>query len=143
MRKRKCNKDCLNCLLPKCVHDIEDRSEDIRERYEKIRHAEYYKNNRNQVIEKAKEYNSKNRTSEKCRDYYLRHKTEINRKRRERYSANREKEIAQNKAYYQAHKEDILRRRKEKRKNDKQRKTYGACREPQELGLECLSTVQA
>ncbi|SFU57067.1 hypothetical protein SAMN02910342_00924 [Butyrivibrio sp. INlla21] len=46
MPQKKCNQNCLECKLPKCIHDIHDQHAYVRENYEKIRHAEYYKKHR-------------------------------------------------------------------------------------------------
>lgn len=112
MRRIKCNGDCLNCILPKCKHDIADERKDLGKRYERVRHALYYQEHRQEVLEKVKEYNLKNRNSEICHKYYMAHKDEINKRNRERYVKDREKRLAESKAYYNAHRDEISARRK-------------------------------
>lgn len=116
MPQKKCNKDCLNCILPKCRHDIEDERKDLDKRYERVRHAQYYQAHKEEIKRKNQEYNIKNRNSEKCHEYYMAHKDEINKRNRERYVKNREKRLAESKAYYYAHRDEISARRKAKYK---------------------------
>ena len=108
----KCNKDCLNCTLPKCRHDIEDERKDLDKRYEKVRHAQYYQAHKEEIKRKNREHYYKNRHSEKNHEYYMAHKDEINKRNQERYAKNREKRLAESKAYYHAHRAEISARRK-------------------------------
>ena len=117
-----CDKNCLECKLPKCIHDIEDERIEIdlkfkakQKEIDKVRHAKYYLEHKDKIDAKQKERDKKNRTAEKTHEYYLRHKSEINQRNRERYASNREKRKAESLAYYNAHKEEISKRRKERR----------------------------
>ena len=116
MPRKSCKKNCLECELPKCLHDVEDQRESIRTNYERVKHAEYYKAHRKERLEKQKEYDSKFRTAEKNHDYYMKHKAEINKKNQERYANNRETRLQQAKEYYWQHREEISMRRKLKRR---------------------------
>lgn len=141
----RCDKNCLECKLPKCKYDICDEQKnehriirgkrkveekkkslkrkyeipekykEIGKEYEKARHAQYYQEHRQEILDRVREYNLKNRNSEICHDYYVRHKEEINKKHRERYQKNRDKRLAQSKEYYLKNKEEISARRKERR----------------------------
>lgn len=138
----RCDKNCLECKLPKCKYDICDEQKNehriIREKrkveekkksskrkyeipekykeigkeYEKVRHTQYYQEHRQEILDKVREYNLKNRNSETCHKYYMAHKDEINKRNRERYVKNREKRLAESKAYYYAHRDEIRARRK-------------------------------
>ena len=60
----KCQKNCLECNLPKCVLDIKDEREDLEKMYKKQdsdRHKVYYKRNREAIAEKRKKYYSENK----------------------------------------------------------------------------------
>lgn len=114
MPQKKCNKDCLNCILPKCRHDIEDEYKDLEKRYEKVRHAEYYKAHREEIKDKVRKYNAENRNTKKCHEYYLRNRERMLEKNHRLYAQNREELIAKSKEYYWTHREEILARRKEK-----------------------------
>lgn len=72
-----CNKDCFNCIQEDCINDeitTEDyqRSEYFdknlniteKQRYHRRKTKEYYKQNRNTVIEKKKQYYQENREKE-------------------------------------------------------------------------------
>ena len=118
MPRKSCNKNCLECELPKCIHDIEDQHAYIRDNYDRIRHAEYYKAHRDERLNKQKEYDEKYRNSERCHDYYERHKEEINKKNQERYAKNREERLRKAKEHYWAHREEILERRRQKRRGE-------------------------
>ena len=115
-----CDQNCLDCSLPKCILDIKDQHKYVRDNYERVRHAEYYKNHRSERIEKQKEFNKHYYTAEYRHEYYLKHKEEINKKNRERYANNREDRLAQAKAYYWEHKEEISMRRKLRRQGEKE-----------------------
>lgn len=122
MPQKKCNKNCLECKLPKCLLDISDERAAINKKFlekDKKRHAEYYKTHRDERLEKQKEYDKKYRNAEKCHAYYMKHKAEINKKNQERYASNREARLQQAKEYYQLHKEEISERRKLRRKEKK------------------------
>lgn len=119
MPRKSCKKNCLECELPKCLHDIEDQHAYIRDNYDRVRHAEYYKSHKAERDAKQKEYDSKYRTAEKSHAYYMKHKAEINKKNQERYANNREARIQQAKEYYWQHREEISMRRKLKRRGNK------------------------
>lgn len=116
MRQKKCKQNCLECELPKCLHDIEDQHKYIQENYERIRHAEYYGKNKAEIDAKQKEYDRKYRTSEKNHEYYIKHKEKINKKNQERYAKNRDVRLQQSKDYYWQHRAEISERRKQKRR---------------------------
>lgn len=116
MPRKSCKKNCLTCELPKCIHDIEEQHRYVRENYDKVRHAEYYKAHRDERIKKQKEYNEKYRDSVYNHTYYLKHKAEINKKHQERYASDREARLQQAKNYYWEHREEISERRKLRRK---------------------------
>ena len=114
----KCNKDCLNCQLLRCVHDIEDRDEYVRDfqrKKDRERHAKYYLEHKAEIDAKQKEYDKKHRKAEQDHDYYMRHKLSINQKNRDRYKQNRVARLDQAKAYYWEHRDEINARRKRKR----------------------------
>lgn len=71
----RCNKDCLNCSLPKCKHDIEDEKELI-----------------NEIVHKRK--------LENTRRYNARHREELKVKHRAWYEAHREEHNVKAKARY-------------------------------------------
>lgn len=115
MNGKKCDKDCLNCKLSTCIHDLEDVEEYIRDRVRK-RKAQYYLDNKIERDAKQKEYDKKHRTAEKCHKYYMEHKEQINKKNQERYANNRQERLTKAKAHYWAHREEISARRKELRR---------------------------
>lgn len=116
MRRKKCDKNCLECKLPKCVHDIEDQHEYVRDNYDRIRHAEYYKKHKTEIDAKQKEFDSKHRSAESNHDYYIRHKEQIKKMNQERYANNRDVRLQQSKDYYWQHREEISERRKLRRR---------------------------
>ena len=126
MRKKKCDKDCLNCKLPKCIHDIEDecimrkqKVDEVQKGKERIRHAKYYKENKAEIDAKQKEYDRKYRTAERSHAFYIKHKADINQKNRERYAKNREERKAKALAHYYANKDEISAGRKERYRKKK------------------------
>lgn len=119
MPRKKCSLNCLQCELPKCLLDIADQHKYVRENYEKLRHAEYYKSHRDEEISKQKEYDKTHRNAEVNHIYYLAHKAEINKKNKERYANNRDARLQQSKDYYWQHREEISVRRKRRREEKK------------------------
>lgn len=122
MRPKSCKGNCLECELPKCIHDIADERKMIDEKFkanqkeiDKVRHAKYYKEHKTEIDAKQKEYDQKFRNAEKCHEYYVRHKAKINQRNKERYKKNRAARLDQAKAYYWAHRDEINARRKQKR----------------------------
>lgn len=113
----KCDKNCLECKLIRCLHDIEDREiyiQDFEKKKERIRHAEYYKEHKAEIDSKQKEYDRKHRTKQYIHDYYMKHKSEINQRNKERYKKDRAKQIERAKAYYYAHREEIRQKSKQR-----------------------------
>lgn len=122
MLPKRCKKNCLECELPKCIHDIADERRMIDEKFkarqkeiDKVRHAKYYKENKAEIDAKQKKYDEEHRNAEKCHEYYLKHKEEINERHRRNYAMNRELYVSKAKEYYYANREEISRRRKERR----------------------------
>lgn len=124
----KCSKDCFNCQLLRCIHDIEDRQEyirDVQRKKERERHAEYYRTHKAEIDAKQKEYDKLHRNAEKCHEFYLRNKSRINQKNKERYQRNREDRLIQAKAYYYEHKAEISERRKKRYQEKKLQEQLG------------------
>ena len=119
MPRKSCSKNCLKCELPKCIHDIEDQRRYIQENYDRVRHAEYYKEHKAEIDAKQREYDKKYRKAEQSHEYYLRHKEEINKRNQERYAKNREERLRKAKEHYWSHREEISERRKLKRRGNK------------------------
>lgn len=122
MRHKTCDRNCLECKLPKCIHDIEDEHRIIdlkfkakQKEMDKVRHAKYYLEHKAEIDAKQKEYDKKFRKAEKCHEYYVRHKAKINQRNKERYEKNRVARLNQAKAYYWEHRDEINARRKRKR----------------------------
>ncbi len=93
----KCQKNCLECPLPKCVLVIKDEREDLDKLYKKQdsdRHKVYYKRNREVIAEKRKKYYDEN-------------KEQIQAKNKIRYQEHRDEMLSNAKAYYQKNKEWI------------------------------------
>ena len=121
----RCDKNCLNCKFLRCIHDIADEKQYVKEimlKKDRARHKEYYQENREERLAKQKEYDKK-RNAERSHAFYMAHKEEINEKNRLRYAQNREKRKAQSRAHYHAHKEEISKRRKELRDANKRRES--------------------
>lgn len=113
-----CDNNCLECSLIKCVLDIQDHNEYVRDferKKERTRHAQYYQEHKAEIDAKQKEYDEKFRNAKKCHEYYVRHKAKINQRNKERYEKNRAARLDQAKAYYWAHRDEINARRKQKR----------------------------
>ncbi len=110
----KCNKDCLNCKLPACIHDLEDVEEYISDRQRRHK-AKYYLQHQAERLAKQREYDKTHRTAEYLHEYYVRNKAKINQRNKERYARDREVRLANAKAYYWEHRDEISARRKQKR----------------------------
>lgn len=89
MPQKRCDQNCLECKLPKCIHDIDD------EKYEEIQNKKHGKTEVNRI-------------------YYNKHKAKINEKNRKFYQEHREEMLARATAYYYEHKEEIAKKRKAK-----------------------------
>lgn len=126
MQQPKCGLNCLECKRPKCIHDIQDERKAIREMFtsrqkeiDRVRHAEYYKKNKEKILAKQNEYNNNNYDPEKKHAYYLDNKEDINKKSKKRYEENREVRLRQAKQYYEKHRAEISERRKNRRREQK------------------------
>lgn len=72
---KRCNKDCLNCIFPKCKYDIEDERKAIdqaKRRKKKEENRRYYEINRERNLLRYKEW-------------YQAHREEHNAKAKARY----------------------------------------------------------
>lgn len=119
MRTTKCDKNCLNCELPKCIHDIEDERKMLKEKYklsEKERHAKYYQEHKAEIIEKSKDRYQKTKSPEKLHEKYVLNKDKMKEKNRRFYLKNIEKRKAYANNYYKEHKAEISAKRKERRR---------------------------
>ena len=96
-KKKECNDDCLNCLLPQCIYDKQEKEEkpkdaikitEFKDRHDYMRqyYREYYKRNKDRIKESMKKYR-------------LTHKEKVNEIRRNSYYRNKEKELERQKAY--------------------------------------------
>lgn len=110
--------NCLNCELPRCKHDVRDRIEfldDFEKLKEKKRHARYYQEHRDEIIQKQKE-RDKDRT-ERVKKYYEKNKESISEKRHRQYVRDRENRLKRQQKYYQEHRDEILAKRKARREH--------------------------
>lgn len=123
MGNMKCDKNCLNCSLEKCVHDIEDRMayiKDFERKKDRIRHKKYYLEHKEEIDAKQKEYDAKNRNTETQHRYWEKHKDELKAKHKLRYQQDRANRLKKAKEYYELNKDEINRRRREKRRKEKE-----------------------
>ncbi len=108
----RCDKDCLNCKLPKCIHDIEDTPKPFKP--PKTRKA---KKSREVVVQPKRGRPKKEREMPYWDEYYAKNGAEIRAKSRERYYANHEKELERVRKWRENHKDyykEWYRKRKEK-----------------------------
>ena len=115
-----CNKDCLNCKRDKCLLDIEDRKEyvkDILRKKDKIRHKTYYLENKAVIDEKQKLADLKRNRKEASRRHYMKHKEEIREKNRLNYVLHREEFKKAALERYYANRDEINAKRKAKRRS--------------------------
>ena len=115
----RCNKDCLNCTLPKCIHDIEDEAKlfraEIKEKPKK--RVTKPKKSRELVVVHKRGRPKKERDIPYWDEYYAKKGAEIRAKSRERYYANHEKELERVRKWREAHKDyykEWYRKNKEK-----------------------------
>lgn len=97
-KKKQCNDDCLNCSLPQCIYDKQEKEEkpkrdaiiitDFKDRNDYMRqyHRAYYQRHKERIKESLKKYR-------------LSHKEKVNEIRRNSYYRNKEKELERQKAY--------------------------------------------
>ena len=73
----RCERDCLNCPLPVCKHDLEDSKKKVDT------------SSQDKIKEKSRRYYAAHREEliEKSRNYYREHRDEINAKRKLKYAA--------------------------------------------------------
>ena len=79
----RCDRDCLNCQLPACLHDME--SDQGKERNARNCHK-YYMTHKDTISAKHKEWymaNKEKRTAQ-LRAYYYEHRDEISRQRKQK-----------------------------------------------------------
>lgn len=104
-----CDWDCFRCKFADCIQngtepsaekkaEIAERFREKKQREKKQREKSrsYYLKNREKVLEYQKEYQ---------KEYREKNREALNAKRRERYQANREKEIARSTEYNKKHRE--------------------------------------
>ena len=112
----KCNKDCLNCILPKCIYDTEDEPKHFRDKPKK-KVDKPKKKNRELVVSRKRGRPKKEREIPYWDEYYAKKGAEIRAKSRERYYANHEKELERVRKWREAHKDyykEWYRKKKEK-----------------------------
>jgi hypothetical protein len=108
----RCDKDCLNCKLPKCIHDIEDEPKPF-----KPPKARKPKKNREVVVQPKRGRPKKERKGSYWDEYYSKNGDKVRARSRERYYANHEKELERGRKWREAHKDyykEWYRKRKEK-----------------------------
>lgn len=115
-----CGYDCLNCKLKNCKYaldDINDAGKEFLKKKDKIRHAKYYQENKEEVKEKSARYRQENKEKDKARHakYYEKNKENINKKNQMRYNSNIIERRKKAMDYYNLHKDEINARRKELR----------------------------
>ena len=123
-RKKKCDKNCLQCKMLRCIYDSEDREEyvsDVMRKKDRERHKRYYLENKEAIDAKQKEYD-KQHNAERCHRYWEAHKEELKEKHHLRYLKDREKRLKYAKERYELNKEEINRKRREKRRLAKESK---------------------
>ena len=116
----KCNKDCLHCILPKCIHDVEDESKLFRDELRdkpKKKVAKPKKKNRELVVSRKRGRPKKEREIPYWDEYYAKNGEKIRARNKARYYAKRDEILEKCRIWRENHRDyhkEYYRKKKEK-----------------------------